>query len=149
MRKMGFRACSGFRQGREPCLRAPEGSLDGFRCKQQDRPRREWGFRISIKGTFLSRRKGDIFIEGRQLIYKLVGQLVGQAGNQDRARYCFASGPAFRFRRITTEPFSKLSAIATSNAPSALKSPIAAHTGDAPPGKLASAWNVPSPFPCR
>src|SRR5437016_13762630 len=42
MKKMGFRACG------------------GFRCKQHNRPRREWGFRIAIKGTFLSRKKGDI-----------------------------------------------------------------------------------------
>src|SRR2546421_13049996 len=66
MRKMGFSACSGFRQRRAPCLRAPEGSLDGFRCKRHNHLGREWGFCISIKGTFLSRTKGDIFIEGRQ-----------------------------------------------------------------------------------
>src|SRR5258708_5900718 len=32
---------------------------------------REWGFSIAIKGTFLSRRKGDIFIEGRQRVFRL------------------------------------------------------------------------------
>ena len=29
------------------------------------------GFSIAIKGTFLSRRKGDIFIEGRQRVFQL------------------------------------------------------------------------------
>src|SRR5437016_5497686 len=48
MKKMGFRACG------------------GFRCKQHNRPRREWEFRIAIKGTFLSRRKGDIIKVARQ-----------------------------------------------------------------------------------
>ena len=65
VREVGSLACGGFRQDRAPCLRAPQGSLDGFRSKQNNRPRREWGFRISNKGTFLSRRKGDIFIEAR------------------------------------------------------------------------------------
>src|ERR1039458_967779 len=61
--KMGFWACGGFRQGRAPSLRAPEGSLDGFRRTQHNRRKREWElseirehFYRGEKGTFSSRR---------------------------------------------------------------------------------------------
>jgi hypothetical protein len=51
-------ACGGFRQGRAPLLRAPEGSLDGFRQAAQ------WGQEgmgatpLKLKGTFLLCQKG-------------------------------------------------------------------------------------------
>ena len=38
----GCSACGGFRQGRAPVLRAPQGSLDGFRGKQHNASKREW-----------------------------------------------------------------------------------------------------------
>ena len=56
MRKMGFGACGGFRQGRAPYLRAPEGSLDGFRRMQDNRPQEGMGV--------LYFREGDISNEG-------------------------------------------------------------------------------------
>ena len=42
VREVGFLACGGFGQGRAPSLRAPEGSLDGFRRKQHNARKREW-----------------------------------------------------------------------------------------------------------
>jgi hypothetical protein len=48
VRKKGGRLAAGFRQGRAPVLRAPEGSLDEFRRKQHNARKREWAA-ISLK----------------------------------------------------------------------------------------------------
>jgi hypothetical protein len=42
VREVGFLACGGLGQGRAPSLRAPEGSLDGFRGKQHNGRKGEW-----------------------------------------------------------------------------------------------------------
>jgi len=39
---MGVFRLQGFRQGRAPVLRAPQGNLDGFGGKQHNASKREW-----------------------------------------------------------------------------------------------------------
>ena len=51
-------ACGGFSQGRAPILRAPEGSLDGFRCKQHNGAVGNGSDLSETKGTFLLCQKG-------------------------------------------------------------------------------------------
>ena len=59
----GFLAGGRFCQGRAPCLRAPEGSLDGS-CRTLDNCERGNGSGTPVqKGHFYWGEKGDMFIK--------------------------------------------------------------------------------------